>query len=181
MFSWNDTDKRPTRRIWFGSLEDTVGGLKLGGRAEIKPFLLRTAEDHWTRVDVEEILYLEQRDGRVDWFTVRGAFPDLDSDHLEAALSRALKKGVFLQISNRHAVAPSRIRGILPDGGGQFLVETEGPAGDTALLPLERDHLSQVEECLEAMHLGGGFLMQEAEDPPEPGQGGPASSPDTPR
>lgn len=159
MIQWTDTDRRPSRQIWFGSLEDTVAGLELRGRVRLKPFLLRTGPERWSRVDVEEVLYLEEREGRVDWFTVRGCFADLDSPDLDVALARALKKGVFLKISPRYAVAPSRIRCIGPDGRGAFILETEGPSGETVLLPLERANLPLVEECLEAMSLGGGYLM----------------------
>lgn len=163
MITWTETDRRPTRKIWFGSLEETIGGLDIRGRVRLKPFLLRSGPERWCRVDVEEVLYLEQRDQRVDWFTVRGCFPDLDSPDLDSTLTRALRKGVFLKISPRHAVAAARIRGIGPDGRGNFLLETEGPSGETVLLPLDRSRLPAVEECLDAMNLGGGFLMQEAE------------------
>lgn len=164
LITWTETDRRPTRKIWFGSLDDTVEGLDLRGRVQIKPFLLRTGPERWSRVDVEEVLYLEARDGRVDWFTVRGCLPDLDSPHLDAALARALKRGVFARISPRHAVAAARIRGLEPDGKGAFLLETEGPSGEGALLPMERSAMPAVEECLEAMSLGGGFLMLEADE-----------------
>ena len=164
MITWPETDRRPTRKIWFGSLEDTVEGLEMRGRVHLKPFLLRTGPERWTRVDVEEVLYLEERDRQVVWSTVRGTFPDLDSPDLDFALSRALRKGVFLKISPVHAVAGARIRGIGPDGRGSFLLETEGPLGEPVLLPLERSCLASVEECLEALSLGGGFLMQEDED-----------------
>lgn len=164
MITWTETDRRPTRKIWFGSLEDTVDGLDLRGRVQLKPFLLRTGPERWTRVDVEEVLYLEQRDDRVDWFTVRGCMSDLDSPDMDTALARALRKGVFARISPRHAVAPARIRGLGPDGKGNFLLETEGPSGETVLLPMERASLALVEECLEAMSLGGGFLMLEPDE-----------------
>jgi len=168
LITWTETDRRPTRKIWFGSLEDTLGGLQLRGSVQLKPFLLRTGPERWSRVDVEEVLYLEARENRVDWFTIRGCFPDLDSLNLDAALTRALRRGVFLRISDRHAVAATRIRGLSPDRRGNFLLETEGPSGETVILPLERGSLAAVEECLEAMSLGGGFLMQEP-DEGEPG------------
>ena len=106
---WTETDRRPTRKIWFGSLEDTIEGLELRGRVHLKPFLLRTGPERWSPVDVEEVLYLEEREGQVDWVTVRGPFPDLDSPDLETALSRALRKGVFVRTSPRYAVSPARI------------------------------------------------------------------------
>lgn len=164
MINWTETDRRPTRRIWFGSLEDTVGGLEMRGLVHLKPFLLRTGPERWSRVDVEEVLYLEQRGDQVDWFTVRGCFPDLDSSDLDSTLARAQRRGVFLKLSPRHAVAAARIRGLCPDGRGNFLLETEGPSGETVLLPLQRTCLPAVEECLEALSLGGGFLMQEPEE-----------------
>ena len=71
---------------------------------------------------------------------------------------------MFLKISERHAVAAARIRGMSPDGRGNLMLETEGPSGETVLLPMDRSYLPAVEECLEAMSLGGGFLMQEVEE-----------------
>lgn len=159
-----ETDRRPCGRIWFGSLEDTVAGLELHTRVRMKPFMLHTAPQRWVRVDVEEILYLEAQDGHVDWVTVRGVFPDLDSPDLEHALARASRCGVFVRLSPRHAVAPARIRGICPGKDGGYLLETEGPRGEPMFLSMEPQALAAVEECLDALALGGGLLMQEIDE-----------------
>lgn len=157
-------DRRPGRKIWFGSLEETISGLEVSGRVRMKPRMLKIAPDHWVRVDSEEVLYFEaDEQGRAEWVTLRGRFHDLEAPSLEEAIAKACRAAVFVQISERHAVAPGRIFGIKLQKRGLHTLEVEGPAGIDEL-PLQPQRLQALEDCLEALNLGGGFLVSEPED-----------------
>ncbi len=164
MVQVTQTDRYPGRKIWFGALDDTVDGLKLHGRVKMKPTLLRTAPDYWTRVEAEEILYLDGRGDVIHWATVRGLLPDLDSRSFEEALDRATRIGVFVRISGQCAVAPSRIQGLLRVPEGQYQVEMESPCGGTVMLPLDRARIPELEECLEVLSAGSCLLFADPED-----------------
>ncbi|MEW6282782.1 MAG: LytTR family DNA-binding domain-containing protein [Candidatus Eremiobacterota bacterium] len=157
-------DRFPGRKIWFGSLEDTVDGLQVHGRVRMKPYMLRTAPDYWTRVEIEEVLYLDATSDLVRWVTVRGAVSDLESANLEEALTRATRCGVFVRISRDHAVAPARIRGVMRDEQGRYQVEMDSPTGDPVFLPLDKQCIPDLEECLEVLSIGGSLLFVEPED-----------------
>ena len=158
------SDRRPGRKIWFGSLEETVAGLEVAGRVRMKPRMLQIAADHWIRIDNEEILYFEaDEQGRTEWVTLRGRFHDLDAPSLEEALAKAGRAGVFVQVSDRHAVAPGRVFGIRLQKRGHHLLEVEGPEGIDEI-PLVPSCVRSLEDCLEALNLGGGFLVSEPED-----------------
>lgn len=159
-----ETDRRPGHQIFFGSLEDTVAGLEVHGRVRMKPRMLRIAPDHLIRVDAEEVLYLEEENGQTTWVTLRGRFVDLDNPTMSEALAKASKSGVFLQISKHYAIAPSRIMGIRLRRHGHHLVEVEGPSGGIVELPMSPDRLQYIEDCLEAINLGGGFLVTGPEE-----------------
>lgn len=155
-----ETDRHPGRRIWFGHLEDSVSGLEIRARVKMKPRMLKISADHWIRVDKEEILYIEQNEtGQAQWHTLRGSFHDLDAPTLAQSLVKARKAGVFIEISPYHAIAPTRILGIRLKRQGFHLLELEGPLGEPVYLPVEPKRLSVLEECLEAINLGGGFLI----------------------
>ena len=159
-----ETDRRPGHRIYFGALEETVAGLEVHGRVRMKPRMLRIALDHWVRVDADEVLYLEERNGQTEWVTLRGRFPDLDQPKLPDALAKASRAGVFVQVSPNHAVAPSRIMGIRLKRRGKHVLEVEGQNGGMVELPLAPERLKQLEDCLEAINLGGGFLVTGPEE-----------------
>lgn len=160
-----ETDRHPGRKIFFGALEETISGLEVQGRVRMKPRMLRIAPDHLIRVDAEEVLYLEtDAQGLAQWVTLRGTFHDLDAPTLELALAKASRTGVFIRISPECAVAPSRIMGIRLQRQGNHLLEVEGAGGDLVELGLSPSRLHRLEECLEAINLGGGFLVTEPEE-----------------
>jgi hypothetical protein len=126
--------------------------------------MLQVEPDHWVRVDTQEVLYLEEdHSGQTHWVTLRGRFPDLERPRLTEALAKACRAGVFVQVSPHYAVAPSRILGIRLQRRGAHRLEVEGPAGSVEL-PLEPHRLHQLEVCLDALDLGGGFLLSEPEE-----------------
>jgi hypothetical protein len=160
-----EPDRHPGRPIFFAPLEETIGGLELSGRVRLKPRMLQVEPDHWVRVDAQEVLYLEEDHlGQTHWVTLRGRFRDLESPRLSQALTKATRSGVFIQISPHYAVAPSRILGIRLQRRGAHRLEVEGCQGDIVELPLEPQRLKQLELCLDALDLGGGFLISEPED-----------------
>jgi len=160
-----ETDRHPGRKIFFGALDETVAGLEVQGRVRMKPRMLRIAPDHLIRVDAEEVLYLEADDqGLAQWHTLRGTFHDLEAPSLEQALAKASRTGVFVRISDTCAVAPSRIMGIRLQRTGNHLLEVEDASGDLVELGLSPARLQRLEECLEAINLGGGFLVSEPEE-----------------
>ncbi|MCA9791130.1 MAG: hypothetical protein AB7S38_04755 [Vulcanimicrobiota bacterium] len=160
-----ESDRHPGRRIWFGSFEETVSGLEIRGRVKMKPRMLKLSPDHWIRVDAEEVVYLEeQQPGKATWHTLRGPFHDLDAPSLHEALEKANKAGVFIQISPLQAVAPTRILGVRLQRQGNHIIELEGPMGEPMHLPLQPRRLPDLEECLEAINLGGGFLITGPDD-----------------
>lgn len=164
MVDLTKTDRYPGRKIWFGALDDTVDGLQLHGRVRMKPTLLRTAPDYWTRVEAEEILYLDGRGDVIHWVTVRGSLPDHDSRSLDEALARATRIGVFVRVSNTCAVAPGRIRGLMRGEDGEYSIEVDNPTGEGELLPLERNRIPELEECLEVLSSGSCLLFADPED-----------------
>jgi len=160
-----ELDRRPGRQIFFASLDETVGGLEVAGRVRLKPRMLQIDQDHWIRVDTQEVLYLEEdHSGQTYWVTLRGRFRDLEAPKLEQALAKASKAGVFVQISPHYAVAPSRIFGIQLQRRGAHRLEMEGLDGKLVNLPLQPNRLKTLEVCLDALDLGGGFLMSEPEE-----------------
>jgi hypothetical protein len=160
-----ETDRHPGRRIFFTPLEETVGGLEVTGRVRLKPRMLQIEVDHWVRVDAQEVLYLEEDlHGQTHWVTLRGRFRDLEKPRLREALDKACRSGVFLQVSPHYAVAPSRILGVRLQRQGPHRLEVEGLNGDVVELPLDPQRLGQLEVCLDALDLGGGFLLSEPEE-----------------
>lgn len=160
-----EPDRHPGRPIFFAPLEETVGGLEISGRVRLKPRMLLVEPDHWVRVDAQEVLYLEEdHTGQTHWVTLRGRFRDLDQPRLSQALAKACRGGVFIQISPHYAVAPSRILGVRLQRRGPHRLEVEGLEGDTVELPLEPHRLSQLEICLDALDLGGGFLVSDPDE-----------------
>lgn len=157
------SDRSPGRKIWFGALDDTVNGLQLHGKVKMKPTMLRTAPDYWTRVEAEEILYLDGRGDVIHWVTVRGTLADLDSHSLDEALARATRIGVFVRISETCAVAPARIRGLMRDESG-YKIEVDTPSGEGELLTLDRKRIPELEECLEVLSSGSCLLFADPED-----------------
>lgn len=158
------SDCRPGRKIWFGSLDETVAGLEVSGRVRMKPRMLKIAVDHWIRVDSEEVLYLEADEtGRAEWVTLRGRYHDMDAPTLDEALEKACRAAVLVKISDTHAIAPGRIFGIKLQKRGFHTLEVEGVTGIDEL-PLAPNRLPALEDCLEALNLGGGFLVSEPED-----------------
>ncbi len=158
------SDRRAHRKIWFGSLDETVAGLEVSGRVRMKPRMLKVAENHWMRVDPDEILYFEtDAVGTPEWVTVRGRLRDLECNTLDQALAKACRAGVYVKVSETHAVAPGRICGVRLQRRGHHILEVEGPHGieEIAMNP---QSLAQLDECLEALGLGGGFLVSEPED-----------------
>jgi hypothetical protein len=160
-----ETDRYPGRRIFFAPLEETIAGLEVTGRVRMKPRMLLVEKDHWVRVDADEVLYLEEDStGQTHWVTLRGQFKDLDSPKLDQALAKASKAGVFVKVSDRYAVAPSRIYGVHLRKRGHHVVEVEGPTGAVVEIPLAANYLKGLEDCLDAINLGGGFLITDPED-----------------
>ncbi len=160
-----ETDRHPGRRIWFGSFQDTVAGLEIRARVKLKPRMLRVSPERLVRVDIQEILYIEQdEDGKAQWHTVRGSFHDLDTPTFEEALEKARRTGVFVKISPYHAIAPTRILGIQLKRTGFHLLELEGQQGEPVYLAVEPRRLPDLEECLDAINLGGGFLITGPDD-----------------
>lgn len=160
-----ETDRHPGRPIFFAPLEETVGGLEISGRVRLKPRLLQVDTDHWIRVDAQEVLYLEEdHQGQVHWVTLRGRFRDLEAPRLTQALEKACRAGVFVRTSPHYAVAPSRILGIRLQRRGAHRLEVEGENGEMVEIPLEAQRLSDLELCLDALDLGGGFLHSEPEE-----------------
>ncbi len=90
---------------------------------------------------------------------MRGSFHDLDAPDFQSALNKAGRGGVFVQISNTHAISPQRIIGIRLQKQGFHVVELEGPHGEPMILSLEPARLPLLEECLDAINLGDGFLI----------------------
>ena len=131
----------------------------------MKPLLLKLQDERWLRVDPEETLALEKSsDERCLWHTLRGTFHDLDAPDFDSALAKARRGGVFVQISNTHAISPQRIIGIRLRKRGFHIVELEGPDGEPLILSLDPSKLELLEECLDAINLGGGFLITGPED-----------------
>lgn len=153
-------DRHPGRKVWLGSFEDTISGLQIRTKVKMKPLLLKLSDDRWLRVDPEETLALaKSADDRAIWHTLRGSFHDLDAPDFQSALNKAGRGGVFVQISNTHAISPQRIIGIRLQKQGFHVVELEGPHGEPMILSLEPARLPLLEECLDAINLGDGFLI----------------------
>lgn len=158
-------DRHPGRKIWLGSFDETIAGLEIRARVKMKPRLLKVSEERWLRVDPEETLYLERDlDGRGLWHTLRGTFHDLEAPTFEAALEKASRGGVFVRIAPRYAISPQRIVGIRLSHKGMHQLELEGPSGAPISLPLEPRALPILEECLDAINLGDGFLITGPDD-----------------
>jgi hypothetical protein len=47
---------------------------------------------------------------------------------------------------------------------GPHRIDVEGPGGEEVEMPLEPQRLAHLEVCLEALNLGGGFLLSEPEE-----------------
>lgn len=153
-------DRHPGRKVWLGSFEDTISGLQIRARVKMKPILLKLGEERWLRVDPEEVLALEKRaDGSAVWLTLRGKFHDLDSTDFEDSVDKANRAGVFVSVSATHAISPQRIIGIRLQKRGFHVLELEGPDGEPLILSLDPLKLPLLEECLDAINLGGGFLI----------------------
>ena len=162
-------DRHPGRKVWLGSFDETISGLQIKTRVKMKPRLLKISEERWLRDDPEETLAIEKcGDGRGIWHTLRGSFHDLDAPNFEAAVGKANLGGVFVSISSTHAISPQRIIGIRLRNRGFHVVELEGPEGEPMTLGLDPLKLPLLEECLEAINLGDGFLITGPEDE-EPG------------
>lgn len=158
-------DRHPGRKVWLGSFEDTISGLEIRARVKMKPRLLKISEDRWLRVDPEETLCIERSsEDKGIWHTLRGTFHDLDAPDFQSALDKANRGGVFVRISEAFAVSPQRIIGIRLRRRGSHLVELEGASGEPLHLNLDPDKLPLLEECLDAMNLGDGFLITGPED-----------------
>ena len=158
------SDRRATRRIWFGSLEETVAGLEVSGRVRMKPRMLKVADNHWIRVDPDEILYFEEvAPGQTDWVTLRGRLKDMEANTIDQALAKACRAGVYIRVSDKFAGAPSRICGVRLQRTGFHVLEVEGMGGIEEI-PLDPLRLKALDECLEVLGLGGGFLVSEPED-----------------
>ncbi len=160
-----EPDRHPGRKVWLGSLEETISGLEIRARVKMKPRLLKISEDRWLRVDPEETLCIERAsDGRAIWHTLRGTFHDLEAPGFDAALEKANRAGVYVPISRTHAVSPQRIIGIRLHSQGLHELELEGPQGEPMSLQLEPARLPLLEECLGAINLGDGFLITGPDD-----------------
>lgn len=158
-------DRHPGRKIWLGSFDETISGFEIRARIKMKPRLLKVSEDRWLRVDPEETLYIERAlDGRGIWHTLRGPFHDLEVPGFEGAVEKASLSGVFVKVSPRHAISPQRIVGIRLQRHGMHQVELEGPSGAPVSIPFEPWALPVLEECLDAINLGGGFLITGPDD-----------------
>lgn len=155
-----ELDRHPGRKVWFGSLDDTISGFDIRARVKMKPRLLKISEDRWLRVDPEETMSIERAaDGRGIWHTLRGPFHDLESPGFAEALEKATRGGVFVRISRNFAVSPHRIIGVQLHKEGNHELELEGPQGEPLSLELEPMYLAGLEECLNAINLGDGFLI----------------------
>lgn len=164
-----EPDRHPGRKVWLGSFEDTISGLEIRARVKMKPRLLKISEDRWLRVDPEETLSIERHsDGRGIWHTLRGSFHDLEAPDFAQALEKANRGGVFVRISRNFAVSPHRIIGIRLRKQGAHELELEGPQGEPVALQLEPAHLPLLEECLDAINLGDGFLITGPDDDDTP-------------
>jgi len=153
-------DRHPGRKVWLGSFEDTISGLQIRARVKMKPILLKIDGERWLRVDPEEVLAVEKKaDGRGIWHTLRGTFHDLESPSFDDSVEKANRAGVFVVISTTHAISPQRIIGIRLQSRGFHVLELEGPDGEPLILGLDPAKLSLLEECLEAINLGDGFLI----------------------
>lgn len=159
-----ETDRHPGRRIFFAPLEETISGLEVTGKFRLKPRMLQVEPDHWVRVDAGEVLYLDQDAEGTHWVTLRGRFRDLETPTLAQAIAKASRAGVFIQVNELQAVAPTRILGIRLQRRGAHLLEVEDACGEVAQLKLQPHRLAQLELCLDALDLGGGFLMSEPDD-----------------
>lgn len=155
-----EPDRHPGRKVWLGSLDETIAGFEIRTRVKMKPRLLKISQDRWLRVDPEETLCIERaNDGRGIWHTLRGAFHDLEAPSYEKALEKANRGGVFVTISGQFAISPHRIIGIRLHKSGLHELELEGSQGEPLILALEEAHLPLLEECLSAINLGDGFLI----------------------
>jgi hypothetical protein len=153
-------DRHPGRKVWLGSFEDTISGLEIRARVKMKPILLKLDGERWLRVDPEELLALEKRaDGKAVWHTLRGDFQDLETTGYQDAVEKANRAGVFVSISATHSISPQRIIGIRLQKRGFHVLELEGPDGEPLVLGLDPIRLPLLEECLEAINLGDGFLI----------------------
>ena len=131
-------DRHPGRKVWLGSFEDSISGLQIRARVKMKPILLKIDGERWLRVDPEELLAIEKKaDGR---------------------------GGVYVTISTTHAISPQRIIGIRLQNRGFHVLELEGPDGEPLVLSLDPVKLSLLEECLDAINLGDGFLITGPEE-----------------
>ena len=158
-------DRHPGRKVWLGSFDDTISGLQIRTRVKMKPILLKISEERWLRVDPEETLAIEKSsDGRGIWHTLRGSFHDLEASEYDDAVNKANRAGVFVSISLTHAISPQRIIGIRLQKKGSHWLELEGPEGEALLLKLDPLKLPLLEECLEAINLGDGFLITGPEE-----------------
>ena len=158
-------DRHPGRKVWLGSFDDTIAGLQIRARVKMKPRLLKISEERWLRVDPEETLAIEKcSDERGIWHTLRGSFHDLDAPDFQAAVDKANRGGVFVPISTTHAISPQRIIGIRLQKRGFHIVELEGPEGEPLILSLDPAKLPVLEECLDAINLGDGFLITGPEE-----------------
>ena len=153
-------DRHPGRKVWLGSFDDTISGLEIQARVKMKPRLLKISEERWLRVDASETLSIERRnDGTGLWHTLRGSFHDLETPDYDGAVEKANRCGVFVKISGTHAISPQRIIGIRLSSIGDHQLDIEGPNGEPETLKLNPTKLPLLEECLEAINLGGGFLI----------------------
>jgi hypothetical protein len=158
-------DRHPGRKVWLGSFEDTISGLQIRARVKMKPLLLKLSDERWLRVDPEETLALEKgSSNRGIWHTLRGSFHDLDAPDFDSAVTKANRAGVFVAISATHAISPQRIIGIRLQTHGFHVVELEGPEGEPMILSLDPTRLPLLEECLDAINLGDGFLITGPEE-----------------
>lgn len=158
-------DRHPGRKIWLGSFDDTISGLQIRARVKMKPILLKINDERWLRMEPEEVLAIEKSsDGRGIWHTIRGAFHDLESPKFQEAVDKANRAGVFVPISTTHAISPQRIIGIRLKSRGFHTLELEGPDGEPLILSLDPETLPVLEECLEAINLGDGFLITGPDD-----------------
>ena len=158
-------DRHPGRKVWLASFDETISGLQIKARVKMKPRLLKISEERWLRVDPEETLAIEKNgDNRGIWHTLRGSFHDLDAPDFPSAVEKANCAGVFVKISTTHAISPQRIIGIRLKKRGFHVVELEGPDGEPMILSLDPDKLALLEECLDALNLGDGFLITGPEE-----------------
>lgn len=158
-------DRHPGRKVWLGSFEDMTSGLRIRARVKMKPILLQLGEERWLRIDAAEIIAIEKSaDGRGIWHTLRGSFHDLVSDQYERSVEKANRVGVFVEVSSTFAISPHRIVGIRLTRDESHQLELEGRDGEPMIVALDPPRLALVEECLEAINLGGGFLITGPDD-----------------